>query len=542
MKNLWFCLLPIILFSCSSINDPESAEKLIDEQGIAKDILTLSADSFMGRAPFTIGEERSITYLAQRMTEIGLEPAFGKSYLQEVPLVEMKSYTPDKIKIQHKNACVTLKSSVDYTAWSCWLNPEITLSSSQLVFVGYGISSPEWQWDDFKGVDVKGKTIVVLVNDPGFHSNDSSLFNGRSMTYYGRWRYKYEEAERQGAAGCIIVHEDEAAGYPWEVVNGRPDRSDFFLDDEKILDPACKVYGWITRDAAVKLFAACGFDYENQKMRASSKGFKAVDMNATYSISINNKWKKSVSKNVAGYIKGKTNPDEAIVYCAHWDHLGVGKPVNGDSIFNGASDNAAAIAWMLSMAKAFKSVENSLNRSVVFLSPTVEEAGMLGSEFYVNNPPFAMSKTIACINYDVVLFLGEFLDVTITGPGHSELDDLLATVAKKFGRYICNDPNPENGMFYRSDHLPFVKAGVPSLFAKGYSHQAELGREKTLKMVDEYWRNTYHKTSDHYIPGIHKLDGLVDDAKLFFRLGYTLSTENHYPKWNPRSEFYVERF
>jgi len=275
---------------------------------------------------------------------------------------------------------------------------------------------------------------------------------------------------------------------------------------------------------------------------AKSGEFEPIEMNANYSITIKNHWKKSASYNVAGYIKGKSKPDEFLVYCAHWDHLGIGKKIDGDSIYNGASDNAAAIAWMLSIAKAFKSLEKNLDRSILFLSPTAEEAGMLGSQYFVENSPFPMEKTIACFNNDVVLFLGEFKDVTITGLGHSELDDHLAVEAKKFGRYICNDPNPENGMFYRSDHLPFLKAGVPSLFAKGYSHQAEMGRENTLKTVEEYWRDTYHKPSDHFIPGVHKLDGLVGDAKLFFRLGYTLATENNYPKWNPKSEFYVERF
>jgi Zn-dependent M28 family amino/carboxypeptidase len=476
------------------------------------------------------------------MAEIGLEPPFDGSYLQEVPLVEMNSSISHEIIIEHKSGNFSLKPSIDFTAWSSYLNSEVTLTNSQLIFVGYGINSSEWQWNDFKNVDVRGKTIVVLVNDPGFHANDSTLFNGRSMTYYGRWRYKYEEAERQGAAGCIIVHEDEAAGYPWEVVNGRPNRSDFFLDDEKLVDPACKVYGWITRDAAVKFFAMCGLDYEEQKLKAAEKDFKAFDLNAHYSITIKNRWNKSISKNVAGFIKGKTKPDEVIVYCAHWDHLGIGKKVNGDSIYNGASDNAAAIAWMLSIAKTFKSVEQDLDRSILFISPTAEESGMLGSEFYVNNPVFPMEKTIACFNNDVVLFLGSFKDVTITGMGHSELDEYLDTIARKFDRYICNDPNPENGMFYRSDHLPFLKAGVPSLFAKGYSHQVELGRERTLQLVDEYWQSTYHKPADHYIPGVHKLAGLVDDSKLFFRLGYTLATGNHYPKWKPKSEFYVKRF
>ncbi len=542
MKKVLIIIIVFFSVSCAKQVELRKAEELIGVDEIARDITILSADSLMGRGPFTIGEVRTLSFLEERMVEIGLEPVFNGSYFQKVPLVEIESKLPDQVVFKSTNNSCNLVVGEDITLWSPVLSSEVEVNESPLVFLGYGVNSPEWDWNDFEDIDVKGKTIVVLVNDPGFHSNDSTLFNGTSMTYYGRWLYKFEEAERQGAAGCIIVHETGAAGYPWSVVNGGQNPSNIFLDTEDLINPTCKFNGWITEDAASKLFSINGYNYFELKKTAASKKFTPVNLNVSLSLAVKNSWEKSKSSNVAGFIKGAVKPDEVIVFCAHWDHLGVGIPVNGDSIYNGASDNAAAIAWMFGIAKALKSVENSLQRSVLFLSPTAEESGMLGSEHFVNNSPFATAKTIACFNYDVVLFLGKFKDVTITGPGHSTLDSLLELQAKNFERYVCSDPNPENGMFYRSDHLPFLKAGIPSLFAKGYSHQAELGREKTLEKVAEYWRTTYHKPSDHYFPEKHNLEGLVDDSKLFFRLGYKLASENIYPEWNRNSEFFVERF
>jgi Zn-dependent M28 family amino/carboxypeptidase len=494
-----------------------------------------------GRAPFTIGEERTLNYLVGRMQEIGLEPAFNGDYLQPVPLVGITSKPSNEIMIKTPNGSLKMVSGDNFTFWNPSLIKSLKISNSELIFAGYGINAPEWDWNDFIEMDLNDKTIVVLVNDPGFHTGNDSLFNGRSMSYYGRWRYKLEEAERQGAKGCIIIHEDEAAGYPWAVVNRNVYQPDFFLDNEDITHKKCIVNGWLTKESAIQLFASCKMDYEEMKRLASERGFKAISMEANYSITIENNWEKSVSYNVGGFIKGSQRSDEVIVYTAHWDHLGIGSPVNGDSIYNGASDNAAAVAWMLSIAQAFKSLKNPPGRSVLFLSPTAEEAGMLGSQHYVNNPIFTHRKTAACFNNDVIMFLGAFKDVTITGLGHSELDNMLEKEAVELGRYICNDPNPENGMFYRSDQLPFLKAGIPSLFAKGYSDQVFMGKQETQRVVDEYWKNTYHKPSDEYIPEEHNLQGLVDDTKLFFRLGYNLANSSYFPKWNLESEFYSER-
>jgi len=533
--------LVILVFLFTSCSDRfEQAILSINNNDIEQDILVLSDDSLQGRAPFSLGEKKTVAYLEKRMVEIGLEPAFGSSFTQGVPLVQLTSFLPDILSIQTPKGIVSLKSGEEYTARCPILKKTIGIESSEIVFAGFGVCMPEKGWNDFEGIDVKGKTIIVLVNDPDYYSGDTTLFSGKAMTYQGRWRYKFEEAERQGATACFIVHEEDAAGYPWSVTNFRNNKSDFSIDDSKMDNPNCILTGWITRDAAVKLFSACSFDYEAMKQKASLQGFRSVSMNAKYDIIVKNRWEKVISKNVAGIIKGSERPDEVIVYCARWDHLGITSASDGDSIYNGASDNAAAIGWMLSIAKAFRTGD-APQRSVLFLSPTAEEAGLLGSTYFVEHSPIALPKTVACINTDVILFLGKFKDVTVTGLGHSELDRYIIEEAAKQGRYVCPDPNPENGMFFRSDQLPFLKVGVPAIFAKGYSDQETLGKLKTQAKIDEYWMNTYHKPCDVYDPKTQSLDGLCMDAKLFFCIGTRLANEMGYPKWNIKSEFYANR-
>ncbi|MCB8963425.1 MAG: M28 family peptidase [Bacteroidales bacterium] len=535
-------LIPVILvslFACqSNIN---KALKSVNNDDLAKDIATLAADSMLGRAPFTIGEKRTLAYLQSRMVDLGLKPAFGESYTQDVPMISITSKVPSTIKVNFASKAFVLKADDDYCAWSPTTSTTINIDNTNLIFAGFGITAPEYGWNDFDSIDVKGKIIVVLVNDPGFYTGDTALFKGNTMTYYGRWRYKFEEAERQGAIGCLIVHEDAPAGYPWAVAGNKNNTPQLYLDTPDLGSKQCLVNGWITYNAAIELFKSGGLDYETLKKQSTQKGFKAFNLNAKMSMNIENTYTKSASKNIAGMIKGTEKPDEVIVYSAHWDHLGVGRVVNGDSIYNGASDNAAAIAWMFSIAKAFKSTGVEPKRSVLFFSPTAEESGLYGSAYFVANPPIDINKTIACINNDVILFIGKFKDVTVTGLGHSSLDELLAEEATKFNRYIAPDPNPENGMFFRSDQLPFLKAGVPSMFAKGYSDQMELGKEKTQERIDSYWKNIYHKPQDEFVPERDNLDGLAEDVKLFFCFGNRLANENIYPQWKNSSEFYKER-
>ncbi len=527
------------LFACQSNID--KALKSVSNDDLAKDIATLAADSMLGRAPFTIGEKRTLAYLQNRMVELGLEPAFGESYTQDVPMISITSKVPSTIKVNFASKAFELKADDDYCAWSPTTSTTINIDNTDLIFAGFGITAPEYGWNDFDSIDVKGKIIVVQVNDPGFYTGDTALFKGNTMTYYGRWRYKFEEAERQGAIGCLIVHEDAAAGYPWAVAGNKNNTPQLYLDTPGLGSKQCLINGWITHNAAIELFKSGGLDYETLKKQATQKGFKAFNLNAKMSMNIENTYTKSASKNIAGMIKGTEKPDEVIVYSAHWDHLGVGRVVNGDSIYNGASDNAAAIAWMFSIAKAFKNSGINPKRTIIFFSPTAEESGLYGTEYMVNNPPFDINKTIACINNDVILFLGKFKDVTVTGLGHSSLDELLAEEATKFGRYITPDPNPENGMFFRSDQLPFLKAGVPAMFAKGYSDQMELGKEKTQERIDSYWKNIYHKPQDEFVPERDNLDGLAEDVKLFYCFGNRLANEDIYPTWKKNSEFYKEK-
>ncbi len=505
---------------------------------IERDIMVLSADSMQGRAPFTLGEQRAVSYIEGRMKGIGLEPLFNGSYRQGVPMVSITSHLPTEVPIKTKNETLALRLDDDICLWSPTTKSEVRIDNVPLIFAGFGISTPEYEWNDFKGMDVKGKVIVVLVNDPGYYLRDSSFFKGIAMTYYGRWTYKFEEAERQGALNCIIVHEDGPAGYPWSVAGSKSNSSILYLDSPELENPKCLLNGWITHNAAVKLFERCGFSYDDIKQSALKKDFKSIELKAKLELTVKNTSGRSVSSNIAGYIKGSVLPDEFVVYTAHWDHLGIGRPINGDSIYNGASDNAAAVAWMLAIANAFKKNNPNPERSVIFLSPTAEESGLLGSMYFAKNCPFDVSKGIACINYDVVLFLGRFNDVTLTGYGHSNLDSLLAVVAGKHKRYIDFDPNPENGMFYRSDQLPFLKVGIPAVFAKGYTYQVDLGRDKTRELINRYWKNTYHKPSDEYTADRDKLNGVVDDAVLFYDFGWQLSKSSIYPKWYKKSEFY----
>jgi Zn-dependent M28 family amino/carboxypeptidase len=373
------------------------------------------------------------------------------------------------------------------------------------------------------------------VNDPGYGTSEE-YFKGNTMTYYGRWTYKFEEAARQGAKACFIVHETGPAGYPWEVVRNNGETTRLVLEPKDGYKDRCSFEGWITKESAEKLFMACGYSFEEMKQKAVGKNFKPFKLPITASAKIESTFKHGISKNVCGLIKGSKRPDEVIIYTAHWDHLGVGTTINGDSIYNGATDNASAVSWMLEIARAFK---NGIQpeRSVLFLSVTGEESGLLGSGFYAENPFFPMNKTVAVINTDVILFLGKFKDVTITGFGQSELDNWLDIEAKKQGRYITSDPNPENGMFFRSDHFPLVKKGVPAMFAKGYIEAEKYGKKETLNKIAEYWTNTYHKPNDEYNVETADLSGLVEDAELFYKVGLNLANSTDWPKWNDNSEF-----
>lgn len=533
-----FAVVIVVVFLSQSCGKNKTVTE-ISYENIEKHIVELAADQYKGRAPMSDVEPMVLDYISSQMKDIGLEGANKGSYFQDVPILAITSKLSNTIDFETPKGQLSFEKLTDYVAFSQKVEAEMSIKSSEVIFAGFGITAPEFNRNDFEGIDVKGKTIIVFVNDPGY-GTDNSYFKGNAMTYYGRWTYKFEEAARQGAKACFIVHETGPAGYPWAVVRNNGESTKLFLDSEDGYKDRCEFEGWLSKDSAEKLFAASGFSFQELKEKAISKAFKPFELPVKASVKISSSFERGVSKNVCGLIKGKTKPDEVVVYTAHWDHLGVGTVMNGDSIYNGATDNASAVSWMLEIARAMKNRKQP-DRSVLFLSVTCEESGLLGSAYYAQNPIFPMNKTVACINTDVILFLGKFNDVTITGYGQSELDNWLADEAEKQGRYITPDPNPENGMFFRSDQFPFVKEGVPSIFAKGYTDAEKYGKEKTLELIDDYWKNTYHKPFDEYLPERDDLTGLVDDAMLLYNVGTNLANSNEWPAWNIDSEFKAKR-
>lgn len=533
-KKLFFVLSFVILFSCK--NEFEEAEKSIKYTDLERHIRVLASDEFEGRKPFTQGEEKTVEYIKNEFEKIGLVPAYNNSYYQNVPVVEIKTKLSTEINIKTEKGKYNLNLLDEVLVSTNQLVDEIKITESELIFAGYGIVAPEYGWNDYKGLDVKGKTVVILVNDPGLATEEQSLFKGSAMTYYGRWTYKYEEAARQGAEGVIIVHQDKPAGYPWSVLKNGYGIKFSLQNANKNLDK-CKFEGWITLDMAKELFAKVGRSFEEMEKLALDKKFQAVPLNASISFTLENQFIEKNTKNVIGLYPGTDKKEEVIVFLAHWDHLGIGRPVNADSIYNGSADNAAAVAWMLEIAEAFTSNKIKTSRSILFISPTTEEFGMLGSNYYVENPIFPMEKTIAVFNTDVLPHIGSMKDLTITGFGQSTLDEYVGEVAKEYNRYTMPDPDAHNGMYFRSDHFCFAKKGVPSFFAKGCSDHITKGKEYAREKMTDYWQNVYHQPSDEYNPKVSDLNGLLDDAKLFFKVAYKLSNDNYYPQWKEDSEF-----
>lgn len=528
--------LSLALTACSNrVKDMENAMTFINTGDLINYVKILGHDSLQGRRPFTIGEERTVEYLKSEFERLGLKPAFNGNYFQDVPMVQVDVRPDEAMVFKTKGQKFSLTFKNDFVAVSRRLTDKISLVNSELVFVGYGIVAPEYNWNDYKNVDVKGKTVVVLVNDPGLATGDSSLFKGRSMTYYGRWTYKYEEAARQGAEGVLLVHETLGAGYPWNVVlNGALVPDLYMVPDDKY-ESRCKMEAWITGDAAKTLFKHAGIDSSVIKS-ATSVDFKAVPMNMSVSVNLYSKQEYKNSKNVMAYIEGSEKPDEVIIYSAHWDHLGTGSPVNGDSIYNGAVDNGTSLAWMFEIAKAFQALKVKPGRSIAFFAPTAEENGLIGSGYYVENPAFEINKTVANINNDLMLPYGRMKDVMVTGFGQSELEEYVERAAKLQNRYLLPDPNSHTGMYFRSDHFSFAKVGIPSLFVRGNCDHAEHGRDWMQQKELEWIRDNYHKPADEYSDD-WDLSGVAEDARLLFMVGYWLGNENTFPDWKEGSEF-----
>jgi len=536
LKIIAIVLFILTISSCSNQNQVLEAENSINSKDLEKHIITLSSDEFQGRKPFTIGEEKATHYIANSFKEMGIEGPYDGTYFQNVPAVEL-NYTPDKsITLNTKNGNLTLELTKDYIAKTPHIKDSVGIKNAEIIFAGYGIVAPEYGWNDYKNIDVKDKIVLVLVNDPGFATQDNALFRGNAMTYYGRWAYKYEEAARQGAKGILVIHSTKAAGYGWQVLTNTSGFGISIQAKDNNLQK-CALEGWITDVATKKLFEKSGLNFDELVKKAETPQFKALSLNCDLNLTIKTTLNFENSKNVVGIIKGSKRPDECIIYSAHWDHFGIGPIQNGDSIYNGAMDNSTALAAMLETAKAFANLKIKPERSIVFIAVTAEETGLIGSKYYAQNGLFSPEKTIANLNYELLLLMGRMKDVTITGFGQSELDSYVEKAAKEQDRYIIEEPFPENGMYFRSDHFSFAQVGIPSLFIKGWQDSREHGKEWAKEQINSYWKTAYHKPADEYNPKTSDLTGCVEDAKLFFKIGYKLANETSYPNWNEKSEF-----
>ena len=531
MKRIYSIALGILVLSSCKENTKTSGP--ISEETIKKHIVALSSDAFEGRKPFTHGEEMTLAYLQEETKKIGLQPGNGDSFTQDVPLTEISGHPSETMELIGPKS-LSLKLRDQYVAFTQRPIAEINLSGSDLVFCGYGIVAPEYNWNDYEGLDMKGKTALVLVNDPGLGGEDSTFFKGSTMTYYGRWTYKYEEAARQGASGILIIHESNMAGYPWAVVQGAGSGAKLNLNS--LGYTPCEMQGWVSLDAAKEIFSTAGLDLQSNMMAARKPGFKAVPLPYKVTAGIKNEIRTNVSKNVVAMIPGTDQKDEYIIFSAHWDHLGIGAVVDNDSIYNGARDNSTGSAALLAIAEAMVK-EGPYKRSIVFLWVTAEEQGLLGSAYYAANPIFPPAKTVANINIDGMAAYGEMNDLSIIGYGQSEMETYAARAAEQQNRYILPDQEPEKGYFFRSDHFNFAKIGIPALYAHGSFDHRTKGKEYAKEKSDEYRSTAYHLPADEYIEGTFELSGILQDATLFYIVAKELANTKDWPKWKEGSEF-----
>ena len=534
MKNLLsLAAIAILLVGCGD----QSKSYQFQVADLEPNLIRLSSDEFLGRMPFTAGEKMTTQFLESKFKEMGLEPGNGDSYFQEVPMVSIVSRPQQTIAFEGPQGAIQGAGLNDFVLWTQRTDSLVRIQDAEVVFAGFGIVAPEYGWDDYKNLDVKGKIVVVLINDPGFGSDDPTFFKGNTMTYYGRWTYKYEEAARQGALGCLIVHNTIPAGYGFNVIQNSWNASKLYLDDRGQEAYKLGFEGWITLPFAKQLFDKMGKNDSEILQKARKIDFQGFTTEMVLNTSIAVEATYNVSKNVVAKITGKKAPEEVIIYTAHWDHLGIGKAdETGDSIYNGALDNASGTAALLALAKAFKT-DAQPDRTVVFLSVTAEEQGLWGSAYYAQQPIYPKEKTVANINMDGINPYGKMKDVSVIGVGLSEMEDLLDEELKKLGRYAAPEPNPVAGYYFRSDHFNFAKIGIPALyFGTGIDH-VEKGKEYGKQLQDEYTAVYYHKPADSYDPKRWNLDGAVDDVQLLYQVGRNLANSARWPGWKEGSEF-----
>lgn len=536
-KTRYFGLLVIgaVIAACTPAGN-ESQSARFETDRLMSHIETLSSDEFGGRAPGSDGEEKTAAFLTDAFRGMGLQPGNPDgTYVQRVPLVGITPTDESHLSLVRGRDRAELAAGLGYVASTKRVVEEVSLDA-ELVFVGYGVVAPEYDWDDYKDVDVEGKVLVMLVNDPPLED----AFGGDAMTYYGRWTYKYEIAAEKGAAGAFIVHETVPAGYPWEVVGGSPWSESFDLETPDKNMGRVAVQGWFSRTAAEALFESAGFDFEEHKRAAASRSFRPVALGTQVEAAIHNELRHIESANIVAKLEGNEAPDETILYVAHWDHLGTSESMEGDNIFNGAYDNATGVAGLLELARAYSELDPPPRRSVLFLAVTAEEQGLLGSRYYAEHPLYPRAETVAAINMDGLNIWGRTTDVTVVGLGQSSLDDLAAEVAGRQGRTLLADPEPEKGFYYRSDHFEFAKVGIPAFYADvGITFE---GRPESWGEIQraKYNADDYHKPTDE-IKDWYDLSGMVQDLDLFYEMGLELATSDAWPTWSETSEFKSKR-
>jgi Zn-dependent M28 family amino/carboxypeptidase len=553
--------LPALLFACGpgteggATGQPEEvvlnlpsedaisdALASITEEELRGYIQVLASDEFGGRAPASPGETRTLQYLTERFAALGLEPGGENgTWVQDVPLVAITADPGMTLTVEGSGSSQTLRYGSDMVTWTTRVQDEVAVEESELVFVGYGAVAPEYGWDDYADVDVTGKTVVVLVNDPGFATQDPDLFRGNAMTYYGRWTYKFEEGARQGAAAVLVVHETAPAAYGWSTVQSTWTGTQFNLVSEDNNMGRVAAEGWITLEAAEALFAMAGLDYQELKAQAQSPGFRAVPMaDLRASVTLQNTIERSTSRNFLAKIPGATRPEETVIFMGHWDHFGTDPALEGDQIYNGARDNASGIATLMEIAQAFTLLDPAPERTVVFWGTTAEEQGLLGSHYYAENPVYPLNKTAAAINIDAFSIWGPTRDYTVIGFGNSQLDDYAIRANEYVAREVKPNPEPQKGSFYRSDHFPLAKQGVPAHYGGAGHDHVEFGEEWGKAQSDAWTADHYHRVSDEYSER-WDLGGALQDIETWFRIGLELAYSNAFPTWYEGTEFKAVR-
>jgi Zn-dependent M28 family amino/carboxypeptidase len=543
----------LVLFAASAalISSSALAAPPVDTKLMSQDIKVLSSDAFEGRGPATRAEPKTIAYIVQQFKAAGLAPGgdktkAGRAWTQNVPLAEFDTAGPVTTTVHADGKTLHWKQGEEVALRAAQTGQtHVSIKDAPVVFVGYGVTAPERNWDDFKGVDLHGKIALVLVNDPDFetgpNTKDGGDFGGKAMTYYGRWTYKYEEAARRGALGMIVIHETAPASYGWNTVKNSNTNAVFDIIRKDPAKAHVPLEGWIQREPTIALFKAAGLDFEALKKEAQTRGFHPVTLKGvTWSTDMGVKAQHVVSHNVVGVLPGKTHPNERVIYTAHWDHLGIGLPdAKGDRIYNGAVDNASGVAGLIEMARLFHDSPRP-DRTVVFMSVTAEEKGLLGSEYYAANPLYPLATTVADINMDGMNVVGRTHDVTSSGDAPLTLQDDLVAVAKTHGMSFSPDPTPEAGHFYRSDHFSFAKRGVPAMSISAGQDLEKGGKAAGKAAADAYVKDRYHQPADQW-ESTWDLSGMAQETEVLYDLGARLANSREWPEWKAGAEFKAAR-